>query len=132
MRQVAKWSFEQGVTNQDIAALLHKQGALENPGNVRYMKFALEDAGKWLLSAEQRVGRMQRVETAQDRLEERLRERYPHVQKVHVVSARKIRTDAQYAALLRQWAVAAAEYFDRLAEDAEQVEPLGGWRLRRR
>jgi Putative sugar-binding domain len=64
---------------------------------------------------------MQRVETTQDRLEDQLRARYPHLQHVHVVSAGKIKTDVQYAELVRQWGVAAAGYFDRLAEDAEQV-----------
>jgi hypothetical protein len=46
MRQVAKWSFEQGLKNKEIAALLHKKRLLENPRNVRYVQFALDEAGK--------------------------------------------------------------------------------------
>lgn len=121
MRQVARWSFEQGLKNKEIAALLHKKRLIENPNNVRYVQFALDEAGKWLLREEQNSQRMKRVETSGDRLEEQLRARFPHLQKVHVVSAGKVKTDAQYAALTRQWGVAAAEYFDRLVEDAEQV-----------
>ena len=121
MRQIVKWSFQERRTNEEIAGLLHEQRSLENPHNTRYVQWALEEAVKWLSYRDQQLDQMQRVEPAQDDLEQQLRDRFPHLQKVHIVFAGNVKTDAQYAGLVQQWGRAAAQYFDRLAEDAEQV-----------
>ena len=41
---------------------------------------------------------------------------------MQIVPSGKIRNDAQYAALVHEWGRLAAEYLDRLAEDAERLD----------
>ena len=98
----------------DIAKAVNKK-----PRDARWI---MEQSMEWLLEQQGRLARMERVETVQDRLEEKVITRFPHLRKVQIVAAGKIRSAAQYAALVRQWGVIAADYLDRLAEDAERLD----------
>jgi DNA-binding transcriptional regulator LsrR (DeoR family) len=90
--------------------------------NRRDVRQLMEQSVSWLLQQQSRLARLQRVETVQDRLEAKVRERYPHLQKVQIVASGKIRNDAQYVALVHEWGRLAAEHLDRLAEDAERLD----------
>jgi DNA-binding transcriptional regulator LsrR (DeoR family) len=113
MRDVVKWSFTERRSNEEIAQLLHT--------TPQYVAWVLQEAAEWLLVRDRQLDQLQPVQPLQSNLEQQLRDGYPHLKKVHIVFAGKVKTDAQYAGLVQQWGRAAAQYFDRLAEDAEQV-----------
>jgi DNA-binding transcriptional regulator LsrR (DeoR family) len=89
--------------------------------NRRDIQPLMEQSVSWLLQQQARLGRRLKAETVQDRLEQKVLKRFPHLLEVKIVPCGKIRNEAQYAALVREWGVHAAEYLDRLAEDAERL-----------
>jgi len=99
-------------SNKTIAERLHK--------STPYVKWLLEESVDWLVRQQERLALSERVETPQNRLEKELHDRFPHLQKVQIVSPGNMRREGDYATLIRQWGVAAAEYFDKLVEDAER------------
>jgi DNA-binding transcriptional regulator LsrR (DeoR family) len=90
--------------------------------NRRDVQPLMEKTVSWLLQQQAQLDRLRRVETVQDRLETKVLERFPHLVKVQIVPSGKTRTDTQYAALVHEWGRLAAEYLDRLTEDAERLE----------
>lgn len=90
--------------------------------NRRDVPWLLEHSVSWLIGQQKRLETLQKVDTVQNRLEQRVITRFPHLRRVQVVPSGKIRTDAQYAALVHEWGRLGAEYLDRLAEDAASIE----------
>lgn len=104
--------FAQGVHNEPIADRLKIDSRKVRP--------LLEEAVAWLLAQRERLALVESVQTPQNQLEQQLRERFPHLQKVHVEPAGQVTFDADYTELIRKWGKAAAHYFDTLADYAEQ------------
>jgi DNA-binding transcriptional regulator LsrR (DeoR family) len=89
-----------------------------------------------LLNEAQRQGvvRIQIYETAKNNLEQRIRAKYSHLEKVMIVSGPEIRTEEQCDDVFRRFGALAADYFEELFESHPQDKPFhvgvtGGERL---
>jgi len=112
MRQIVKWRFEEGKSNPEIARLLHGQGRLDNPKNVRHVAWALAESVKWLLRKDQRLLTNADSEEPLEGLRKQLRARFPHLREIRILPF-----EADYPKLMRQWGKAAAAYLDELIEE---------------
>ena len=75
----------------------------------------------WLLAEAERhhIVEFQVHQTIDSDLEHRIKKLYPHVQRVLLVPGYPVETSAQYAELLKRYAVVTAKYFDELLDYSE-------------
>ena len=107
-----------------IARMFYKDGR-----NRKYIAEELQtdirDVSRILKAAQdQGVVRIQIYESAESSLDQRIRARFPHIQKTLIAAGGRISTPDQYTELLRRWAVIAADYFEELAERHAETGPL--------
>jgi DNA-binding transcriptional regulator LsrR (DeoR family) len=78
--------------------------------NTRHVTELLESARK------QGVIKFNIYRTAAQEIEERVREKYPHLKRAIICAGGENSTEAQYAGLIKQCAVGAADFFEKLRE----------------
>jgi|GEM_PF-1230246 len=80
----------------------------------------------WLLNEARRL-RLVRIDIlamAEGELEQKLRGKFPHLEKTLIVSGPPITTADQYSRMLRKWALVAADYFNELVDHHARSKPL--------
>jgi DNA-binding transcriptional regulator LsrR (DeoR family) len=95
-----------------------KQIAAELNTDIRGVSRILKEA------QEKGVVRIQIYESPESSLDQRIRARFPHIQKTLIARGKQITDGEEYSALLNRWAVIAADYFEELVERHEQGQPL--------
>ena len=119
--RVAKLSFVDRKKNNEIAAALRKKGILKAKSNTSRVQKLIDEAGQWLLQEHERLSAIENASLNSD-LADALRTKYDHLLDARVVRSGPVRTTTDYARLRRKMAKAAADYFDELADNAEQQE----------
>jgi DNA-binding transcriptional regulator LsrR (DeoR family) len=104
MLELVKLRFEDGLTNQEIAAQFGK--------GTKQISWLLDESVTWLLRERRRLAGMELGERVQDRLRDALFEKYSFLKDVIIVPRGRIDTEEDYAKLIRRWAIAASDYFD--------------------
>jgi DNA-binding transcriptional regulator LsrR (DeoR family) len=100
MRQVATLFYEDNLSKQTIGKRLGI-----DPRKVAWLLDKARKSGLVKITIEQ---------SGQSDLEEPLKQKFPHLKKVMIVSGGKVSTPDQYAGFLKRSALVAAEYFDEL------------------
>ncbi|MGA2902549.1 MAG: sugar-binding domain-containing protein [Candidatus Korobacteraceae bacterium] len=117
--KVAQLSFVDGKKNNQIAVLLHKDRLLASPTNTRLVQKLINKAAQWLLEEHERRQAEDNAALLPD-LGDALKAKYGHLLEARVLRSSPIQTNSDYARLRRRMAKATADYFDELAETAEQ------------
>ncbi len=108
----------------DVARLYYEK---EQPKQKIARRFGM-DAREvtWLLNEARRL-RLVRIDIlalAEGDLEARIREKFPHLEKVVIVEGGEVKTIKDYEGLLRKWALLAADYFNELYERHGRNKPF--------
>jgi DNA-binding transcriptional regulator LsrR (DeoR family) len=117
MLRVARMSHESHMKNQEIADALFEEKLLTSR-NARKVQEIIDEAGAWLLQEHERLAEIERAETVESHLAASLCEKFGLID-ARVVAAGATHTPPEYAALHRKFGRVAAEYFDKVASEAE-------------
>jgi DNA-binding transcriptional regulator LsrR (DeoR family) len=107
-----------------VARLFYKEG-LTRDEIVKATRFHARRV-RWLLSQARQLG-IVHIDIFEppgaeiESLEIQFRKRFPHLQEVKIIPGAEVETEADYAALLRQWGSEAAAYFDKLADTGRDL-----------
>lgn len=116
-RQVARMSFVEGLTNQQIAKRLAGEGTLTSP-NTKKVAQLLMEAGRWLLQREDWLTMVER-DTQNWELSDKLLDTYRCLARVIVVKRWPTDTDHDWAPMRKPTVVTeAADYIDDFAHGA--------------
>jgi DNA-binding transcriptional regulator LsrR (DeoR family) len=121
LRRVAKMSFEDGLTNQQIAQRLCAEKIFKSP-NTKRVTALLQEAGQWLLQSRKTLDYLEDPLTAFRFPTESVLAAYPFIRDVRVVTPwdqGAQPTSADLRDLDRRLGHVAASYLDELAADAE-------------
>jgi DNA-binding transcriptional regulator LsrR (DeoR family) len=116
--QVAKMSFETGLTNEQIAERLAAEGTFKSP-NTKKVAQLLEEAGRWLLVREGWLSVLER-DLEDWELADRLLKAYPVLKDAVVVRLRPPGSEGRWSPLRKPTPEAeTAEYVDHFANAAQ-------------
>jgi DNA-binding transcriptional regulator LsrR (DeoR family) len=105
-------SHQLKMKKQPIADQLFKEGLLTTRRTQKIQEI-LDEAALWLIQEHERLATLERANSKERALAERLRKKFG-LMDARVVSGGETRTATEYAALVRQYGIVAADYFDEL------------------
>lgn len=117
--RAARLKFDEGLHYNEIAEIFVREKILKPSKNAgRHAQELVEEAGRWLLQKQAQLAEIEANPTPEHKLAADLRGKFGLLDARVVPGGEHASTD--YVALLKKYARAAADYFDEVADDAEQ------------
>jgi DNA-binding transcriptional regulator LsrR (DeoR family) len=118
--RVAKLSFEERKNNTEIADILLQDKILESKSTAgHHVQELVEEAGRWLMQEHARLAAINATATPEHKLAADLCRKFGLLD-ARVVPGGDLHASTEYVSLMKKYAQAAADYFDDVANEAEE------------